>query len=106
MDKAVTVYALRTSCTSAVPALPGPSRAGAFPLSAHLPWRPPWASHVSPLQLRRQWLPLPLTMPRMHWGFVEIKIRRGFADTLWLKSYALITVLGEKAHGCCVGVHR
>lgn len=65
MDKAVTVCSLRTSCASAVPALPGPSRAGAFPPSAHFPWRRPWASHVSPLQLRRQWLPLPLVMPKM-----------------------------------------
>lgn len=50
MDKAVTVCAPRTSCTSAVL----PSLADAFPPSAHLPWRPPWASRTSPSQLRRQ----------------------------------------------------
>lgn len=61
------------------------------------------ASYISPLQLRTQWLPLPLTMPRMQWDFVETKVRRGFADTLWLKSYALIIVLGERIMAAVLG---
>lgn len=74
MDKTVTVYAPRTSCASVVPAFAGLSQAGAFPQCAHLPRRPPFASHLPPLQLKRQ--RLPLTMPRMQWGLVEMKIRR------------------------------
>lgn len=103
MDKAVTVCPPRSSCASAVPALSGPSWASAFLPSAHLPWRPRGASYISPLQLRRQWLPLPLTMPRMQWDFVETKVRRGFADTLWMKSYALIIVLGERLMAAVLG---
>lgn len=44
-----------------------------------------------------------LSMPRMSWNLVEVKARKGFAGTLWLKSSALITVFGGKAHGFCVG---
>lgn len=86
MDKALTVCVLRMSCASAVPTLHGPPWAGSFPPSAHPPWRHPWALHISSAQLRRQWRHLPLTTPRMSWSFVEIKARRGFAGTLWLKS--------------------
>lgn len=96
MDKAPIVCALRMSCASAVPTLHGPTWAGAFPPSAHLPW-------ISPFQLRRQWFHLSLTVPRTSGSFVEIKARRSFAGTLWLKSYALITVLGVKHMASVLG---
>lgn len=105
MDKAVTVCSEKVLCLGC-PHPPWPILGRCCPTLCSSSLETCLALQLSLLQLRRQWFHLSLTMPRMSWSFVEMKARRGFAGTLWLKSYALITVLGEKAHGFCVGVHR